>query len=124
MRNRQEIEREMFRAREDLEQNLAELKHVVTEKIDVKARARVALEKGKERAQDVFERGKETAAQLAHRGADVSRQLASRGKDEAVDLYGRGRETVRERPVLVGSIVAGVIVAGVLLYVARRKDWI
>ncbi|NVB82838.1 MAG: hypothetical protein HOV81_30955 [Kofleriaceae bacterium] len=113
MRDRQVIEREMFRAREDLEQNLAELKHAVVEKVDVKARARVALERGKEKAHDVFERGKEGA-----------QTLAAKGVNGASDLYGRGRETVRERPVLVGSIVAGVVVAGVLLYVARRNDWI
>jgi hypothetical protein len=103
----------MYRAREDLEQNLSELKHAVVEKVDVKARARVAIEKGKERAHDVFERGKEGA-----------QTLAARGMNGANDLYGRGRETVRERPALVGSIVGGVIVAGVLLYVARKHDWI
>lgn len=113
MRDREVIEREMFRAREDLEQNLAELKHAVTEKVDVKARARVAIEKGKERAQDAFERGK-----------DGAQRLAARGLNGATDLYGRGRETARERPVLVASIVAGVIVAGVVLYTARKKDWI
>ena len=39
MRDRETIEREMFNAREDLEQSLGELKHVVQEKVDVKARA-------------------------------------------------------------------------------------
>lgn len=124
MRDREVIEREMYKAREDLEQNLADLKHAVTEKVDVKARARVAIEKGKEKAQDVFERGREGAVHYAQAGAEGARQLAAKGKDRAVDLYGRGRETTRERPVLVGSIVAGVIVAGVLLYVARRREWI
>ncbi len=124
MRKREVIEKEMYRAREDLEQNLAELKHVVAEKVDVKARARVAIEKGKERAHDAFERGRETATDLAHRGADQARHLAAKSKDGARDLYESGRETVRERPVLVGSIVAGVIAAGVVLYIARRNEWI
>jgi ElaB/YqjD/DUF883 family membrane-anchored ribosome-binding protein len=101
MRNRETIEKEMYRAREDLEDSLAELKHVVQDKVDVKARARVAVERGKEKAQDVFERGKEGARQLAE----------------------RGREGARERPVLVSAVIGGIIAAGVLVYVGRQKNW-
>ena len=135
MRNREVIEREMFRAREDLESNLAELKHVVQEKIDVKARARVAVEKGKIQAQDLIERGKVQAQELLargkvqaqdllERGKVASRDLASKAQDRGKVIYDASRETVRERPVLVGGIAAGVIAAGVLIYVARKNDWI
>jgi hypothetical protein len=59
MRDREQIEREMFRAREDLEQNLDELKHVVREKIDIPARARAGMERGKQQAIDLARRGKD-----------------------------------------------------------------
>jgi hypothetical protein len=90
MRNREAIEREMFRAREDLEVNLAELKHVMREKVDVRARARVSLEKGKLMAADAFQRSKQGA---------------------------------RDRPALTASIIAGIVAAGVLFYVGRRREW-
>ncbi|HEY5924251.1 MAG TPA: DUF3618 domain-containing protein [Kofleriaceae bacterium] len=108
MRNREVIEREMFRAREDLESSLAELKHVVQEKVDVKARAQVAFEKGKLMAADAFERGKQSA-----------KHLAKKGEDKAYFTYLKAKD----RPVLTASIIGGVVAAGVLFYVGRRKDW-
>jgi len=135
MRNRESIEREMNDARQDLEASLSELRHVVQEKVDVKARARVAVEKGKQQAQDILERGKVQGRELLERGRVQAQDLLARGKVGARDLavksrergkvlYDSSRETVRERPVLVGSIAAGVIAAGVLIYVARKNDWI
>jgi hypothetical protein len=123
MRNREVIEREMRNAREDLEQSLSELRHVVQEKVDVKARARVAVEKGKQVAEDALVRGLAQAKFLAHKGKYEAGQLASRGRDGARDLYFRGRGTVEERPVLIASIAAGVIAAGVFIYIARKKNW-
>jgi F0F1-type ATP synthase membrane subunit b/b' len=134
MRNREVIEREINSAREDLESSLHELRHVVAEKVDVKARAQVAVERAKLRAHDLvengkdkaavlFDRGREQAKVLASRGADGARDLALKSKDGARDLYVKGRETVQERPVLVGSIAAGVIAVGALIYIARKNDW-
>lgn len=130
MRNRETIEREIHHAREDLEASLAELKHVVAEKVDVKAQARVALAKGKMAAEDAIEnakalagdalqRGKIAAADAFERGKTASRDLAVRGKDGAMDAL----HAAKERPVLVGGIVAGVIAVGVLAYVGRQKQW-
>jgi len=124
MRNRESIEREISNARDDLEASLSELRHVVQEKVDVKARARVAVEKGKIQAHDMIERGKVQAQELLARGKVQARDLASKGRERGKVLYDSGRETVRERPVLVGGIAAGVIAAGVLIYVARKNDWI
>jgi len=135
MRNRESIEREINTARQDLEASLSELRHVVQEKVDVKARARVAVEKGKIQAHDMIERGKVQAQELLakgrvqaqdllERGKVGARDLATKGRERGMDLYASGRETVRERPVLVGGIAAGVIAAGVLIYVARKNDWI
>jgi hypothetical protein len=120
MRNRETIEREMFKAREDLEQSIAELKHVVQEKVDVKARARVAVEKGKLMAQDAFARGKQSARQYALRGKESARQLVERGEDRAYSTYLKAKE----RPVLTGSTIAGIAAAGLLVYfVGRRRCW-
>jgi hypothetical protein len=141
MRNREVIEREMYRAREDLESSIAELKHVVQEKVDVKARAKVAVEKGKLMAADVLERGKQSAIELAERGKQGAIDLAQRGKEGAVDLAQRGKEgaahlyhkgedrayftylKAKDRPVLTASIIGGIVAAGVLIYVGRRNDW-
>ena len=123
MRNREVIEREMHNAREDLEQSLAELRHVVQEKVDVKARARVMVEKGKLRAEELLDEYKAKAKVFAQKGKYEAQQLATRGKDGARDLYTKGRETVEERPVLIGSIAAGVIAVGALIDIARRTDW-
>ncbi len=130
MRNREVIEREMYAAREDLEVTLAELKHVVQEKIDVKARARVAvakgkimaqdaLEQGKERAQELYAQGKDKAQHVLERGKTASRDLADRGRDGAVDLYAKAKD----RPEIVGTVVGGIVVAGAVFYVGRRKAW-
>jgi hypothetical protein len=120
MRNREVIEREMFRAREDLESNLAELKHVVQEKVDVKARAKVALEKGKLMAADAFERGKQGVRDAAVRGKDGAQRLVHRGEDRAYFTYLKAKD----RPVLTASIIAGVVVATALvIYAGRRNDW-
>ena len=123
MRNRQVIEREISNAREDLENSLAELRHVVQEKVDVKARARVMVEKGKLRAEDLLDEYKAKAKLLAHKGKYEAQQLASKSKDLSRELYTKGRETVEERPVLIGLIAAGVIALGAFIYIARRNDW-
>lgn len=119
MRDREDIEREMYRAREDLETNLAELKHTVAEKVDVKARARVAVEKGKQIAADAFERGKQTAREYAVRGKDSARDLARRGSDRAYFTYLKAKD----RPVLTGTIIAAVAAGLVLVIVGRRRHW-
>jgi hypothetical protein len=119
MRNREVIEKEMYHAREDLEQSIAELKHVVHEKVDVKARARVAIAKGKIAVEDAVERGKVVAHDALERGKDVSRDLAQRGHDGAVDLYC----AAKQRPALVGAVVGGVLLVGALAYIGRVKQW-
>lgn len=119
MRNREVIEREIHHAREDLEMSLAELKHAVTEKVDVKARARVAIAKGKMAAEDALENGKAVAVDALQRGKVAAADLASRGKDGAADAL----KSAKERPMLVGGIVAGVVAVGVLAYVGRQKQW-
>ena len=123
MRDRQVIEREINNAREDLENSLAELRHVVQEKVDVKARARVMVEKGKLRAEELLDEYKAKAKLLAHKGKHEAQHLAAMSRDGARDLYTKGRETVEERPVLIGSIAAGVIALGAFIYIARRNDW-
>jgi len=119
MRDREVIEREMYRAREDLESNLAELKHVVAEKIDVKARARVAVERGKIKAVEALERGEAKARELYDRGKEGALHLKKRTGDKAYFTYLKAKD----RPVLTGAIIGGVVAAGALAYVGHRKNW-
>ena len=84
MRDREVIEREMFRAREDLEQSVTELKHMVQEKVDVKARARVAFERSKQKAAVAFERGLEKAAVAFEHGRGKAVTAFERGKDRTL----------------------------------------
>ncbi|HUS27378.1 MAG TPA: hypothetical protein VMZ53_02685 [Kofleriaceae bacterium] len=123
MRNREVIEREIHDARQDLEASLAELRHVVQEKVDVKARARVAVAKGKLRAEELYEEYGAKAKFFLQKGKFEAQQLANKGKDGARDLYVKGRETVEERPVLIGSIAAGVIAVGAFIYIGRKNEW-
>jgi signal transduction histidine kinase len=54
MRDRETIERELFDAREDLELAVGDLKHVVEEKLDVKARVNHAVEEKKDELADAL----------------------------------------------------------------------
>ena len=127
MRDRRDIEREMYRARQDLEDSLGQLKHVVEEKVDVKARAKHAVE---ERVDMV----KDRARDLANRAVDTTKHAYYRGRDGAVDLYWKGRygagraydksrDVVKERPILVGAILGGVLLATVgAIFLIRRRN--
>lgn len=125
MRDRRDIEREMYRAREDLEASLGELKHVVQEKVDVKARTSHAVH---ERVDAV----KDRARTLANRAVDTSKHAYYRGRDGAVDLYYKGRygagraydrsrDVVKERPVLVAAVIGGVLLATVGAFLLIRR---
>ena len=69
MRDRKTIEREMFNAREDLEQSLSELKHVVQGKADVKARAQHAFDERIDRGYALHHAGKLVQAEEVYRAA-------------------------------------------------------
>jgi hypothetical protein len=106
MRDRQEIEQEMFHAREDLEQNLGELKQNVRERVDVPNRVRHVVEEKKQQA----------------------RELARRGKDGMVRAYDRSVSFTKERPALVGGVFAGIVLGaiGVALlfrWRANNRPW-
>ena len=130
MRDREVIQKEIYRAREDLEESLAELKHVVTEKVDIPARARVAVAKGKIAAQDALDRGKDKAVDLIARGKVAAGDAYDRGRIATTNAIERGKdgavnavEAVKERPVLAGAIIGGVVAAGALIYIGRQRDW-
>ncbi|MDB4957909.1 MAG: hypothetical protein JWO36_5478 [Myxococcales bacterium] len=56
MRDQQEIERELESARHDLEQDVSQLKEVVRSKVDIRQRAKDAVERGKQEVVDLGRR--------------------------------------------------------------------
>jgi hypothetical protein len=61
MRNRENIEHEIEVKREQLSADIAELKDTVLDRVDLKKRARRALERGKEEAAELASRARDTA---------------------------------------------------------------
>lgn len=115
MRDRQEIEREMFRAREDLEQNLGELKSTVREKVDVPNRARMMIDERKQQVKDMARRGVDSARDVAMRAG----RGVKRGARASVDF-------TKDRPVLVGGIALGVVlglITAIVLVKRANRPW-
>lgn len=61
MRDQESIEHEIEMRREDLANGIAELKDTVLDKVDVKKRARRAIERGKDEAVELASRARMTA---------------------------------------------------------------
>ena len=102
MRDQDTIKQELDDTREDLAHHLGDLTAAVRDKVDVKARARRAVDHGKQQVGDFFEHA----------------------RGELVSRYEHTIETARERPALavsvLGAIVAIVGVTGYLIYAHRR----
>jgi ElaB/YqjD/DUF883 family membrane-anchored ribosome-binding protein len=123
MRDRRDIEREMYRARTDLEASLGELKHVVQEKVDIKARAQHALDERvdavKEKARDLADRGKHAL----YRGRDGAQALYYKGRFKAGRAYDTSRDYVEENPILVGAVIGGALLLTVgVFFLLRRRN--
>ncbi len=99
MRDQHAIEQELEVARRDLEQTLARLKTVVLDKIDIKAKAHRAVERGKHRASMGLDRVERTASRLAVRTVTL----------------------VRTHPWVTVAIVTGVAVLGGVLVRSRVR---
>jgi hypothetical protein len=112
MRDRRDIEREMFTAREDLEQSVNELKHVIAEKVNVKARATHAVDERVDRVKDA-----------ARHSLERGRELMYRTRDGAVIYYHRARDSARQHKLLLGLILGGVtlLTVGTVLLVRHRR---
>lgn len=123
MRDRQQIEREMYNAREDLEDSLSELKHVVQGKIDVKARAKHALDERVDHVKDVARRGLDRGRDVAVRAKDRGREVMMRTRDGAVVYYHRAKEGAREHKLMLGLIVGGItlLAIGAALFIRHRR---
>jgi ElaB/YqjD/DUF883 family membrane-anchored ribosome-binding protein len=106
MRDRREIEREMYRAREDLDESLGHLKHVVQEKMDIKARAHHALDERVEHAKN------------------RARQVYYKGRYNAGLAYDRSRDAVMARPYVSAAILGGVLLAtvGAIFLIHRHNQ--
>lgn len=112
MRDRRDIEREMFTAREDLEQSVNELKHAIAEKVNVKARATHAVDERVDRVKDA-----------ARHSLERGRELMYRTRDGAVIYYHRARDSARQHKLLLGLILGGVtlLTVGAVLLVRHRR---
>lgn len=123
MRDRREIEREMYRAREDLEASLGELKHVVQEKVDVKARAQHAIDERvdmvKDKARELADRGKH----VMYRGRDGAVAMYYKSRYKAGRAYDTSRDYVKENPLLVSAVLGGVLLAtfGAIFLIRRHN---
>lgn len=124
MRDRKTIEREMFNAREDLEQSLSELKHVVQGKTDVKARAHHAFDERVDRAKLAARRGIDRGRNAALRAKDRSREMLENARDGAVVYYHRAKDGAREHKLMLGLIIGGVtlLAVGTAIYIHRRNN--
>jgi hypothetical protein len=123
MRDRKTIEREMFNAREDLEQSLSELKHVVQGKADVKARAHHAFDERVDRAKQFARRGMDRSRNTALRAKDRSREMFEHARDGAVVYYHRAKDGAREHKLMLALILGGatLFAIGTAIYVRRRN---
>jgi hypothetical protein len=124
MRERREIEREMFNAREDLERSVNELKHVIAEKAHVRARAHHAVDERVDRVKDAARRGIDRGKDAARRGIDRGRTMMYRTRDGAVVYYHKARDQAREHKLLLGVILGGItlLTLGAVLLGRRRHD--
>ena len=123
MRDRRDIEREMYSAREDLEQSVNELKHVIAEKVHIKARAQHAVEERVDRVKDAVGERVDRVKDAARRGAERGRELMYRTRDGAVIYYHKARDGAREHKLLLGLILGGltVLTVGAVLLVRHRR---
>ncbi|MDB4961983.1 MAG: hypothetical protein JWP01_1982 [Myxococcales bacterium] len=99
MRDRYEIKTEIDEAQQNLEQNLGELKDVLMEKVDIKAKVDAEIDKRK----------------------DQAAEAVARGQEIAVDLYDQARMFVRDKPLYAAGIVAGVLLVGGAVLAIRHQ---
>ena len=99
MRDRYEIKTEIDAVQEDLEQNLHQLREVIAEKIDVKSKIEDKVEATKAQAID----------------------YAARGKLMAEEYVQTGKRFVREKPLVVAGIGAGIVLIGAAILAIRAK---
>jgi len=114
----------MYSAREDLEQSVNELKHVIAEKVNVKARAQHAVEERVDRVKDAVGQRVDRVKHAMHRGVDRGRDLMYRTRDGAVVYYHKARDGAREHKLLVGLVLGGLtlLTVGTVLLVRHRRN--
>jgi ElaB/YqjD/DUF883 family membrane-anchored ribosome-binding protein len=99
MRDRYEIKTEIDEAQQNLEQNLGELKDVLMEKVDIKAKVEAEVDKRKAQAMEAVARGQEIA----------------------LDLYAQARSFVRDNPMIAIGIVGGVLFVSGAVFAIKRQ---
>ena len=122
MRNRDTIEREIVTARHDLELSLGELKHIVQDKLDVRAAAHRAIQPKRDELRVALIHANEVVARALSKGAVELVAIANRGKSALVTAYDRTSSGVRRRPYLFAGVLAGVMLAASVLFYLRHRS--
>ncbi len=99
MRDRYEIKTEIDAVQEDLQNNLAELKGVIVEKVDIKAKLQHKVDETKQRALE----------------------YTARGRRALLDYVGQARAFVRDKPWIAAGIAGGVVLVGAAIFAIRRQ---
>ena len=99
MRDRYELKTEIDSAQQDLQQNLAELREVITDKVDVRGKLQDRVAATKQRAMD----------------------YVVQTRAIAIDVVDQVRALVRDRPLVVAGVVGGLVLLGGLALTIRRE---
>ncbi len=118
MRDRHEIAHEMAEKREDLQEAFSELRHIVEEKLDVKARVReVVHAKGEQLEQAAIHKAAELH-QLVTATTHQARVNLAQAEEVLKSTYHRAVAAAKANPAIAVGI--GVAVVGAAVLIGRR----
>jgi hypothetical protein len=121
MRDRHEIAHEMAEKREDLQEAFTELRQIVEDKLDVKARVREVVQiKGAQLEEAAVHKAAQVH-QLVTAKAHQARQTLSQAEQVLKSTYYRVVASAKANPALAIGLAAAVVGTGVLI-VRRARD--
>ncbi len=122
MRDREEIAHEMAEKREDMQEAFAELRHLVEEKLDVKARVlEVVHAKAGELEQAAIHKAAQVH-QLVTTKAHEARQTLAQAEQVLISTFHRAVAAARANPAITIGIAAAVVGTGVLIVRRQLHD--
>lgn len=121
MRERQEIAHEMAEKREDLQEAFSELRHLVEEKLDVKARVKEVVHAKAEQLEEAAIHKAAEVHQLVTAKAHEARQALAQAEALLRSTYHRVVATAKANPALAIGVAAAVVGTGVLIVRSKRE---